>query len=135
MDYFKSTPPTMQIQLESTPPGADARTSLGPSCKTPCTVTVPVPESPFTVSYTLNQFQPVTVPVQVTGSPGNRMTAGTTRIDPNPVVAQLQPNVPPKPVRKPMRPKKPQKPAAAAAAAGSPFPDAGQAPPPASPNR
>jgi hypothetical protein len=135
MDYFKSTPPTMQIQLESTPPGADARTSLGPSCKTPCTVTVPVPESPFTVSYTLNQFQPVTVPVQVTGSPGNLLTAGTTRIDPNPVVAQLQPNVPPKPVRKPMRPKKPQKPAAAAAAAGSPFPDAGQAPPPASPNR
>ena len=131
MDYFKSTPPTMQIQLESTPPGADARTSLGPSCKTPCTVTVPVPESPFTVSYTLNQFQPVTVPVQVTGSPGNLLTAGTTRIDPNPVVAQLQPNVPPKPVRKPMRPKKPQKPAAA----GSPFPDAGQAPPPASPNR
>ena len=40
-DAFKSTPPPMQIQLESTPPGADARTSLGPGCKTPCSVNIP----------------------------------------------------------------------------------------------
>jgi hypothetical protein len=138
-DYFKPTPPAMQIQLESTPPGADARTSLGPGCKTPCAVTVPVPDGPFTVSYTLNQFQPVTVPVQVSGSPGSFLTPGTTRIDPNPVVAQLQPIVPPKPVRKPIRPKKPRKPkdTTAAPAAGSAFPEPGQAapPPPASPTR
>ena len=38
-DYFKPTPPSLQIQLESVPPGADARTSLGPNCKTPCAVT------------------------------------------------------------------------------------------------
>ena len=134
-DYFKSTPPTMQIQLESTPAGADARTSLGPGCKTPCTVTVPLPETSFSVSYTLNKFQPVTVPVQVSGSPGNLFTAATTKLDPNPVVAQLQPMVPPKPERKPMRPKRPKKPndtAGAPPAAGSAFPDPGQAaaPPP-----
>jgi len=132
-DYFKPTPPVMQVQLESTPPGAEARTSLGPSCKTPCSVSVTVPEGGFSVSYTLNQFQPVTIPVQVSGNPGSFFTPGTTRIDPNPVVAQLQPMVPSKPVRQTMRPKKPKKPkntSAAPPAAGSAFPDAGQAAPP-----
>ncbi|THD55908.1 MAG: hypothetical protein E8A46_04665 [Bradyrhizobium sp.] len=129
-DYFKPTAPVMQVQLESTPPGAEARTSLGPSCKTPCSVSVTVPEGGFSVSYTLNQFQPVTVPVQVSGSPGSFFTPGTTRIDPNPVVAQLQPMVPPRSVRQTMRPKKPKKPTAAPPAAGSAFPDAGQAAPP-----
>jgi hypothetical protein len=129
-DYFKPTPPVMQVQLESTPPGAEARTSLGPSCKTPCSVSVTVPEGGFSVSYTLNQFQPVTIPVQVSGSPGNFFTPGTTRIDPNPVVAQLQPMVP---VRQTMRPKKPRKPkntTAAPPAAGSASPESGQAAPP-----
>ncbi len=132
-DYFKPTPAIMQLQLESTPPGAEARTSLGPSCKTPCSVSVTVPEGGFSVSYTLNQFQPVTVPVQVSGSPGSFLTPGTTRIDPNPVIAQLQPVVPPKPVRQSMRPKKPKKPkntAAAPPAAESAFPDPRQAAPP-----
>jgi len=138
LDYFKSAPPTLQIQLESTPPGADARTSLGPGCKTPCAVTVPLPETGFSVSYTLNNFQPVTVPVQVSGSPGNLLTSATTKLDPNPVVAQLQPIVPPKPEHKPMRPKRPKKPkdtAAAPPAGGSAFPDPGQAPPPPAPPR
>ena len=132
-DYFKPTPPVMQLQLESTPPGAEARTSLGPSCKTPCSVSVTVPEGGFSVSYTLNQFQPFTVPVQVSGSPGSFFTPGTTRIDPNPVVAQLQPMVPPKSSRHTMRPKKPKKPKNTTAAppdAGSAFPDPGQAAPP-----
>jgi hypothetical protein len=137
-DYFKSTPPTMQIQLESTTPGADARTSLGPGCKTPCAVTVPAPESSFTVSYSLNRFQPVTVPVQVSGSPGSLLLPSTTKIDPNPVVAELQPTVPPKSDRKPMRPRKPKKPrddTAAAPASGFPDPAQGVPPPPASSTR
>ena len=131
-DYFKSTPPTMQLQLESTPPGAEARTSIGPGCKTPCSVSVTVPEGGFSVSYTLNQFQPVTVPVQVSGSAGNLLTSSTIKLDPNPVVAQLQPTVTPKSVRQSMRPKKPKKPTDTAAppAAGSGFPDPGQAAPP-----
>ena len=40
LDAFKATPPTVQVQLESVPPGADAQTSLGPGCKTPCSVDV-----------------------------------------------------------------------------------------------
>ncbi len=106
--------PTMQIDLESTPPGADALTSLGQGCKTPCSINVPVPTGDFTVSYSLADFLPVTVPVRVSGNPAGFLSPGSTRIDPNPVVAELQPVAPPpKPARKPIRPKKPKDAAAA----------------------
>jgi hypothetical protein len=120
LDYFKSTPPTVQVQLDSIPSGADAKTSVGPGCKTPCSVTVPAVDAGFTVTYTLNKFLPATVPVQVINIPGDFSTPASTTIDPNPVVAELQPaGPPPKTARK--RPPKP-KPAAAAAPAASPFP-------------
>ena len=47
-----STPPTVDVQLESSPPGADARTSLGPGCKTPCRVTITPPERPYGMEVT-----------------------------------------------------------------------------------
>ena len=120
MDAFRSTPPPVTVQLESSPQGADARTSLGPGCKTPCSVSVPAADS-FTVTYTLNKFQPLTVPVQVIRIPGDFSTPASTTVDPNPVVGELQPaGPPPKPVRRPAKKPKP-KPAAAAPAA-SPFP-------------
>jgi hypothetical protein len=100
--------------LESTPPGAEARTSFGPGCKTPCSVNAPLPDGNFAVTYTLEGFLPVTVPVAVTGSPAGFMTPGTSRIEPNPVVATLQPIEPPKPV-KPQRAKRPNNTAAGAA--------------------
>jgi hypothetical protein len=123
MDAFKSTPPPVNVQLESAPPGANAVTSLGPGCKTPCSVSVPAADS-FTVTYTLNRFQPLIIPVQVIRIPGDFSTPASTTVDPNPVVGELQPaGPPPKAARKPMRPKKPKpKPAAAAPAAASPFP-------------
>jgi len=113
----RPTPPLFEIQLESTPPGAEARTSFGPSCKTPCSVNAPLPDGNFAVTYTLEGFLTVTVPVAVTGSAAGFMTPGTSRIEPNPVVATLQPIEPPKPV-KPQRPKRPKN----AAAAPSPPP-------------
>ena len=132
-DAFRPTPPTIQVQLESAPPGADALTSVGPGCKTPCSVAVPAPDSGFSVTYTLNRFQPATVPVQVIRIPGDLTSPASTTIDPNPVFAELQPaGPPPRPVRKMMKPKKPRSPRAAMAPppAGSPFPDPAQAPPP-----
>ncbi|WP_426609653.1 hypothetical protein [Bradyrhizobium sp. McL0616] len=132
-NMFKSAPPPLQVRLESNPPGADANTSLGPGCKTPCSVSVPAPDVPFTVSFALNKYQPVSVPVNVIRNPGDFTTPASVTTDPNPVFAELQPAVPPKLVKKkPHRPKKP-KPAAAAPdaapadaaapAAGSAFPD------------
>jgi hypothetical protein len=132
-DMFKSAPPTVQVRLESNPPGADAKTSLGPGCKTPCSVSVPAPDAPFTVDYALLKYQPVSVPVNVIKIPGDLTTPASVTTDPSPVFAELQPAVPPKPVKKkPHRPRKPKPPAAAPAAepadaappaAGSPFPD------------
>jgi hypothetical protein len=123
-DSFKPTPPTMQVQLESAPKGADAVTSLGPGCKTPCSVTVAPPDAGFSVTYTMNRFLPATVPVQVIRTPGDLGSPSTTTLEPSPVFAELKPAKPVKPVKKMMRPKKPKPPAAAEAPppAASPFP-------------
>src|SRR5665647_1964309 len=140
LDYFKPTPPTVQVQLDSVPAGADARTSLGPGCKTPCSVALTAPETGFSVTYTLNKFQPATIPVQVIRNPGDFTTPASTTFDPNPVVAELQPAGPPpkaarKKILKPKKPKPPAGTAAAPAPAGSPFPNPTVAPAPAAPSR
>jgi hypothetical protein len=138
MDSFRPTPPTVQVQLESVPSGAEARTSLGQSCKTPCTVAVPAPDAGFAVTYTLNRFQTATIPVQVVRIPGDFSTPASTNIDPNPVVAELQPaGPPPKAARKTvLKPKKPKQPKGSAASpGGSPFPEPDQAPPAGAPSR
>jgi hypothetical protein len=126
LNYFKSTPVPVQLQLESTPPGADARTSLGPGCKTPCSVSVTPPDgaTSFLVNYAMPGRQPASMPVQIVRTDGSLFSSGTTKVEPNPVVAELQPiGPPPKPPRKPIRPK-PKKPAAEPAApADSAFPD------------
>jgi hypothetical protein len=128
-DYFKSAPPEVQLQLESVPPGAEARTSIGQGCKTPCSVTVVPPEGAFTVSYTLANFQPATVTVEVTRVPGELFRSATTKINPNPVIAELQ--ALPK-AHKPMRPNgvnRPRETAAVPPTARSPFPDPVPPPP------
>ncbi|WP_426434455.1 hypothetical protein [Bradyrhizobium genosp. P] len=138
LDYFKSAPPPMQVQLDSQPQGADAVTSLGPGCKTPCSVSIPAPESGFSVTFNMPKFEPANVPVTVTRTPGDFTTPATTVLNPSPVFAQLQPAGPPPRAHKPMRPKrKKPRPAAAPAAgappapAGSAFPDPNAPPPPA----
>jgi hypothetical protein len=123
LDSFKPTPPTVQVQLESVPPGADAVTSAGPGCKTPCSVAVPAADAGFSVTYSMNRFQPVTIPVQVINIPGDFSTPASTTLDPNPVVAELKPaGPPPRAVRRP-KPKKPKAAAAPADAGSSPFPN------------
>jgi hypothetical protein len=134
MDSFKMAAPEVPVQLDSVPPGAEARTSLGPGCKTPCTVSVPTPASGFSVTFTMDRYQPTTVPVQVIRNTGAFNDSPPVVMDPSPVVAELQPapGAPPKAVKH-MRPKKPKPqksaaaPAAAPATTGSAFP----APPPA----
>ena len=138
MDAFKPTPPTVQVQLDSVPPGADAVTSIGPGCKTPCSVAVQSPDAAgFSVTYTLNKFQPMTIPVQVIRTPADMTNPAATTTDPNPVVAELQPAGPPPKAaarKKVLKPKKP-KGTAGAPAAGAPLPDPGQGAAPAAPSR
>ena len=119
-DYFKSTPPAVQVQMESTPPGAEAKTSLGPGCKTPCSVSVSPPDNAFSVTYTLNRFQTTTVQVSVIHNPGDLTGPGTTTIDPNPVIGELHPAVAPHKGTPPKSVKK--KKSTTAETADSPFP-------------
>lgn len=130
---MKPTPPTVAVQLDSTPQGADAQTSTGQSCKTPCTVSVTTTEN-FTVSFTLPKYEPLTVPAHVTYEGGSIITQGTVTVDPNPIVGELKPMAPPKPVRK-RRVRRPHPKAAAAPAAAAPAAAASPFPPSAAPAR
>lgn len=124
-DMLKSAPPTVTVQMESLPAGAEARTSSGESCKTPCALAVTA-ENNFTVTFTLPKYQPETVPVTVIRDPAS---PASSAVDPNPVYAELQPALPPKKGARPA-PKaapKAKKPKAAAATEpaetqNSPFP-------------
>jgi hypothetical protein len=130
-EYYRSAPPAVQLQLESTPRGAEARTSLGPVCKTPCSVSVTPADgmTSFLVNYSMPGFQPASVPVQVIRTEGSLFSSGTVKVDPNPVIAELRPPPPPpRPERKPMRPKRKKPRDSAAAPAGSAFPDPGAPP-------
>src|SRR5215475_2354883 len=96
MDIFKGTPPTEVLRVESEPPGADARTTQGQSCRTPCELTVPS-GGEFQVSFSLNGYQPQSVQVRTEGPPGSAYsdTGSSARLQPNPVYAELQPVKPP----------------------------------------
>ena len=129
LDSFKPAPQVVQIQLESVPSGAEARTSAGQTCKTPCSISVPATDAGFSVTFGLPKFHPETVPVQVINIPGELGSPDILKAEPNPVVVQLRPaGPPPKAVR--AKPKKPKPPKTTQAPGGSPFPDPGAAPPP-----
>jgi len=111
LDLFTPAPATATLTIESDPPGAEARTSLGNTCRTPCTMSVTAANE-FTVSYSLNGYTSQSLPVK----PGSATGSGAL-LDPNPVFAQLI-AVPP---AKPAPPKRKKRPAITPAA---------QAPPP-----
>jgi hypothetical protein len=75
------------IRLNSDPQGADATTSLGWSCRTPCSMELSV-DGPFTVTFTRPGFASSTVSVQLeAGQPG----ASEAKFAPDPVFAALRP--------------------------------------------
>jgi hypothetical protein len=100
-----SSGPAVSLTIESDPPGADAKTSLGPSCRTPCMVPVSASQ-PFTVSYALNGYLPMTVeviprvPEPTRFDPEIGPSSSGPDLSPNPVFAQLQPAPPPPPVKR-----------------------------------
>jgi hypothetical protein len=129
LDGLKPSPIMDTVRFESEPPGAEAKTSSGQTCRTPCALALPV-NAPMTVTFTLNGYTPETEsiePISITGSP--------TQLRPNPVMVELAPAPPaPKSVKKPAPPKKKAatKPAAAkpAAARAKPAAAGAQAPAP-----
>src|SRR5258708_22226661 len=83
LNFFKSGPPTEVLRIESEPPGADARTSQGQTCRTPCELAVPN-DSELAVTVQMTGYQQQTLPIRADGR-------GDARLQPTPVYVQLQP--------------------------------------------
>ena len=127
---FKSGSFLDTVSLESEPPGADAKASNGQTCRTPCSLALPVDAS-SSITFTLNGYQPETERLEATTSTGE-----PPRLRPNPVVVELSPATPSttkkkstKPAKKPAAPPKtsaapppPPMTAAPAQAPSSPWP-------------
>jgi hypothetical protein len=102
IDLF-DPPSTATLTIQSNPPGAEARPSSGGLCRTPCALPVPLNEG-FTVTYTLDGYLPRTVSVRSIRPEKSALVDMTpARLDPNPVMAELQPAPPPPPEPPPVR--------------------------------
>jgi hypothetical protein len=86
-DWWPKVEPTpVSIQFESVPPGAEAKTSTGQSCQTPCALAMP-PDKDFSVTFALAGRQPQTVPIQLTKPEDDPFAEAS--LQPNPVAVQL----------------------------------------------
>src|SRR5574339_335572 len=82
---FKSGPVLDTVSFESEPPGAEAKASNGQSCRTPCSLALPV-EAPLTVTFTLNGYTTASEQLDTINQTGEPPRFGT-----NPVVVELTP--------------------------------------------
>jgi len=114
LDFMKSAPQAETLAIESEPPGAEAKTSLGQSCLTPCQLSVQ-PGSEFSVMLALRGYQPRTVSVR----PEAEGATAPPRLRPNPVHVDLQAVTPKKPIAKKKKPVATPTPAPAVAPAPS----------------
>jgi len=106
---FSSAPTSGIVAAQSEPPGAEAKSSTGPSCRTPCSLELPA-TGDFTVSFALAGYKPQTIPVRALPAESNGFGSAPTpaHFDPSPVFAQLEPIAPP-PKAKRRPPPKPAK--------------------------
>jgi hypothetical protein len=107
LDMFRSGPATEVLRIESEPPGADARTAEGQSCRTPCELTVQS-TGEVAITFALQGYAPQTINVRAEAPPAASYAeaAPPTRMQPNPVYAELTPAVPPRQKKKSGPPKK-----------------------------
>ena len=97
LDALKPAPAKDTIRFESDPPGAEAKTSDGQVCRTPCALAVPA-GGPLTVTFALNGYEPDSETIQPVSN-----NNGFPEMQPNPVQVDLTPASPPP---KPMKPVK-----------------------------
>jgi hypothetical protein len=93
VDLFTGEPAILTI--DSRPQGAQATVSDSGTCRTPCTLSVPV-ATEFTVTYTLDGYVTQIVPIRPIPAERRAVVDLTPpRFDPNPVIVELQPIPPP----------------------------------------
>jgi hypothetical protein len=119
---------TSNLTIESDPPGAEARTSQGSTCRTPCTLPVAVAED-ISVSYALNGYLPQSVTVRPVTAAASQFSLDTpvTTLEPNPVFVQLSP------AKQAPAPRKKKRPTATAATPAAAPPPSLQSPYPPAP--
>ena len=106
-DWFpKYEPAKVNVQFQSDPPGAEAKTSSGEACQTPCAIAM-APDKDFSVTFLLTGYEPQTVQV---AKDTNTLEAS---LHPNPVAVELAKAAPPSK-------RQPRKPAATTASAAKP---------------
>lgn len=144
-EMMKTATPTVPLQFESEPAGAEVKTSGGQTCKTPCALAVPAAD--FMATFSLNGYQPQTVSVKMLPPDdprGDSEVASTVsnlpRFDPSPVFTELQKAPPRRPAAKKQKVSRPAaepqvQPRAAAPAPQSPPPGSSPWPPAANPIR
>ena len=91
-DLMKTATPTVPLQFESDPPGAEVKTSGGQTCRTPCALAVPAAD--LQATYALNGFQAQTVAIKLMPPDEIRSdefagASNAPRFDPSPVFAEL----------------------------------------------
>ena len=116
LDALTPAPIMDTVRFESTPPGADAKTSNGQTCRTPCALALPT-NAPLTVVFSLNGYQPESEYIAPVSA-----TSGVPEMQPNPVTVELTPAPPPPKALKKPAPRK--KKAAAVKPAAKPKPKA-----------
>ena len=136
---FRWEPVRDTVQVESEPPGAEAKASTGQSCRTPCALSLPGDKA-ATVTFNLAGYQADAEKLDLVA-----MGDGSSQLRPNPLLVELTPlPPPPKPTKKKAPPKKktaakqaakPAAPASAAPRAMSPPPQQSSSPWPTSPQR
>jgi len=89
LEFLKSSSETEAVRVESQPPGAEAKSASGQSCRTPCELNVA--GGGETITLALNGYQPQTVSLQAETSGALSSITGSTRLTPNPVQVELQP--------------------------------------------
>lgn len=95
---FSPKPITANLTIASVPPGAEARTSHGLSCITPCVLAVPT-EVQFGVTFTLSGHVPQSTTIRPVAAAGSTFPIDiglgvSPALSPNPVVAELKPIAP-----------------------------------------
>jgi hypothetical protein len=112
LKFPSSSPPASTVQVESEPAGAEAKSSIGPSCRTPCSLNIAT-AAPFTVTFTLAGYESQTVPVAPRPAGDPRESSEALKFEPDPVYAQLEPTAPAKGKKRPApKAKSPPPPAA-----------------------
>lgn len=119
-----SGPQQVTLNVESDPPGADAKSSAGGGCRTPCVLALQA-TGDFTVNISLNGYLPQSVPVKIFPPEDPRFAsegaAQGARVDPNPIFVELEraPAPPPAARKKPPAKKRAAAPRTTASAPAS----------------